>query len=241
MARFYQQDLAYIHDIGFTEYARQSMPGILTILKDNQITEGSIVELGCGSGLSAQELIAANYQVLGVDISESMIEIARKRVPQAEFIVKSLFKVDIPACNAVLSVGECLNYLFDGNNNLLELFDRIYRALNAGGLLIFDLLQPGQSENLTTQGFKAGTDWLVCYQKDEDPDKQILTRNIISFRKIGEWYRKSEEIHRVKLYPVQEIVDRLTQVGFQVQVLSGYGNFKLSPAHAVFVASKPKN
>nr|WP_228060591.1 MULTISPECIES: class I SAM-dependent methyltransferase [unclassified Coleofasciculus] len=57
--------------------------------------------------------IKADYQVLGIDISESMIAIARKRVPDAEFKVESLFKVDIPPCKAVISVGECLNYLFD--------------------------------------------------------------------------------------------------------------------------------
>lgn len=79
---------------------------------------------------------------------------------------------------------------------------------------------------------------MLCSQKDEDPQQQILTCQIISFRKVGESYRKSAEIHRVKLYSVTDIVDRLTQIGFQVQVLPGYGDFQLPLTHAVFVAPK---
>lgn len=59
---------------------------------------GLVVDLGCGSGLSALELTKAHYQILGVDISESLIAINRTRVPSAEFRVESLFKIDIPFC-----------------------------------------------------------------------------------------------------------------------------------------------
>ncbi len=113
----YKEDLAYIHDLGFSEYALKSAPGILKILQNNNIKKGLIVDLGCGSGLSAQEFIKAHYHVLGIDISQSMVNLARNRVPKAEFRVESLFKTKIPPCNAVTSIGECLNYLFDEDNN----------------------------------------------------------------------------------------------------------------------------
>ncbi|MDJ0621117.1 MAG: hypothetical protein QNJ63_31005 [Calothrix sp. MO_192.B10] len=60
MAEWYKKDLAYIHDIGFRDYALKSIPGILQILNQNKIDEGLIVDLGCGSGLSAQELTEMN-------------------------------------------------------------------------------------------------------------------------------------------------------------------------------------
>src|SRR5919202_2672791 len=147
MKEWYKEDLAFIHDVGFSDYALKSAPGILEILARNQIREGLVVDLGCGSGLWAQELAKAHYHVLGVDISESMIEIARTRVPDAEFRVESLFKADIPPCNAVTSLGECLNYLFDRDNNsqtLVEFFYRIYNALTPGGVFIFAIEPPGQ-------------------------------------------------------------------------------------------------
>ena len=47
----------------------------------------------------------------------------------------------MPPCNAVTSIGECLNYVFDADNdrqNLVQFFRRIYHALTEGGVFIFD-------------------------------------------------------------------------------------------------------
>ncbi|MCI0486699.1 MAG: hypothetical protein L0229_08875, partial [Blastocatellia bacterium] len=42
MADFYEEDLAYIHDTGYTEFALKSAPGILNILHRSKIREGLI-------------------------------------------------------------------------------------------------------------------------------------------------------------------------------------------------------
>lgn len=239
MNDYYKKDLAYIHDVGFSDFALKSAPGIIETLQQNNIKEGLIVDLGCGSGLSAQEFIKAGYQVLGIDISESMIEIARKKVPEAEFKVESLFKATIPSCVAVTSIGECLNYLFDednNNDNINYLFNRIYKALIPGGLFIFDILEPiGRG---TTQGFKEGEDWIVLYEKEEDREQKKLTRRIIALTKAGNYYKRDEEIHHVRLYEASEITEKLNKVGFQVQIKNNYGKFQLSKGHTVFIASK---
>ena len=140
MQEWYREDLAYIHDVGFADYALRSAPGILEILdRDVQTRGGFVVDLGCGSGLWAHELTKAHYRVLGIDISEEMIAIARGRVLDAEFRVGSLFEVDIPSCNAVTSIGEVLNYLFDPGNDrqaLVRLFHRVYEALEQQVLVL---------------------------------------------------------------------------------------------------------
>jgi hypothetical protein len=59
MEEYYRKDLAYIHDVGFRDYALKSAPGILEILRRNKIIDGLVVDLGCGSGLWAQELSGA--------------------------------------------------------------------------------------------------------------------------------------------------------------------------------------
>ncbi len=241
MAQWYKQDLAYIHDIGFRDYALKSAPGILQILNQNKIYGGLIVDLGCGSGLSAQELTKANYHVLGVDISPSLIDIAKKRVPDADFLVESLFQVEIPPCNALISIGECLNYLFDTDNNtqtLVNLFEHIHKALTTGGLFIFDIAQPGQIKNGTTQSFTEAEDWVVLLEKEEDVKQKILTRRIITFRKVGENYRRDNETHHLRLYPATEVEKNLRQVGFQVQTMHNYGQFNLPKAHTAFIARK---
>ena len=53
----YDTDLAYVHDQGFGGFARASAPGLLTLLHDAGIRDGRIVDLGCGSGVWARELV----------------------------------------------------------------------------------------------------------------------------------------------------------------------------------------
>ncbi|MBD0261614.1 MAG: class I SAM-dependent methyltransferase [Tolypothrix sp. Co-bin9] len=243
MQEYYKEDLAFIHDVGFHDYALKSAPGILEILAQNKIEQGLVVDLGCGSGLSAQEFVKADYQVLGIDISESMIAIARTRVPNAEFRALSLFKANIPQCNAVTSIGECLNYLFDPDSDrssLIHLFHRIYSALIPGGLFIFDIAEPGQVTEGTAKGFTEGKDWVVLVEKQENPEQETLTRRIISFRKVGEYYRRDDEVHHQRLYKATDIARELGQVGFQVQTMRSYGKYSLPKAHAAFIARKPE-
>lgn len=236
---FYKKDLAYIHDVGFGDYALNSAPGILALLKRNGIQEGLIVDLGCGSGLLAQVFVQAQYRVLGIDLSAALLEIARTRVPEAEFQEASLFSVEIPPCNAVTSVGECFNYLFDAEDNLVRLtrlFLRIYTALAPGGILIFDMVEPGQTANGTEQRFVEGEDWLVLVDKEET--RNILTRRILTFRQVGEFYQRDEEIHRQQLFPANKIVRELEKIGFQVRAMHHYGDFSLPKARVAFIALK---
>ena len=238
----YKGNLAYIHDVGFGDYARNSAPGLLEMLRQGGIASGLVVDLGCGSGLWARELADAGYDVLGLDISAAMIEIARKRVPQAEFQEGSLLKANLPPCAAVTSLGECFNYLFDKENSLSELrrlFRRIYAALKPGGLLIFDVAEPGRGKG-PREKHKEGPDWAVLIEVDEDARTNQLTRRIISFRKVGPLYARDEEVHRLQLYTRSEVATELREAGFRVRSVRAYGDQRMIDGCIGFVARKPQ-
>lgn len=242
MTDYYQEDLAFIHDVGYGEFARTAAPGILDIFARHKIHNGLVVDLGCGSGLWAEQLIKQGYDVLGIDISEAMIQLARRRAPQAEFRVASLFQADIPPCKAVTSLGECISYLFDtGNDNrtLRQLFRRIYTALAPGGVFIFDVMEPGELGRATTaRSFSEGDDWITVVEKHEDRRQQTLTRRITTFRKVGDLYRRADEIHRVRLYDAATMAAELRGVGFRVRTTRRYGSYALHKARVAFVARK---
>jgi SAM-dependent methyltransferase len=239
---FYREDVAYIHDVGHADFALRSAPGILEILRENGVTEGLVVDLGCGSGQWARELLWAGYRVLGIDISEAMIGLAREKAPGAEFRVGSLFEAEIPPCDAVTSISEVLNYLFDPENEgrgLERVFGRVYGALRPGGVFVFDVLGPGQVPPGTrARGFSVGEDWAVLNEKEEDRERGTMERRIVSFRKVGEHYRRDEEVHRVRLYDSEEVEAKLEEAGFEVTTMGGYGDYPFGENHAAFVGRR---
>jgi SAM-dependent methyltransferase len=238
----YQDDLAYIHDVGFDFFARGVAPGLIQILRGHGINKGLVVDLGCGSGTWAAELVCAGYDVLGVDQSESMIRLARKKAPRAKFIRCSYLDVRLPGCEAVTSMGECLCYLFDAKNSLKELtklFGRVYDALRPGGVFVFDVAQPGQIRPTDRIRNFAGSDWIILRDAEEDRQRMTLTRRMIVFRKVGKHYRRSEETHQLRLYWGSELARVLRSIGFRVRVLRSYGSYRLTGNRVALLARKP--
>lgn len=241
MHQGYQEDLAYIHDVGFGAFSNESAPNILEIFSQKGINNGLVIDLGCGSGIWAKALTAAGYQVLGIDLSDAMLDLAKKKAPKADFQQASILRVKLPKCDAVTSIGECLNYQFDqhGKVETQQLFTRIYEALRPGGIFIFDIAEPGYVIGMNPQKtYSEGKDWAILLEKIEDKEKNKLTRKMTIFREIDNCYRRSEEVHHVQLYKSSEVAKELRQAGFKVKIIRGYGEVKFKKAHVGFIATK---
>jgi SAM-dependent methyltransferase len=241
--RGYRADLAYIHDVGFSDYARKAAPGLLRILSTCGVKEGLVVDLGCGGGRWARELNRAGYRVLGVDQSPSMIRLARQNAPKSKFVVASYFTVKLPPCDAITSIGECLNYRFDERGSrdaLVRLFKGAYRALRSGGVFIFDVAGLARLRKKKPQEiWRMGRDWAVLVNSTLDKEKEVLCRRIIAFRKVGKLYRRSEEIHPLQLYRPSDLVGALAKCGFDARTLKGYGGFRFPTGITGILAIKP--
>jgi SAM-dependent methyltransferase len=239
----YRDDLAYIHDAGFGHIARSAGPVLVEDLRRRGVNRGLVIDLGCGSGLLAEAVAAAGYDVLGIDLSPAFIAVARQRVPGGQFAVGSLLTAELPRCVAVAAVGECFNYLFDPGNTregLTRLLGRIFNALPPGGPCLFDVAEPGRVPGPGPhRGYAEGEDWAVLWTTEEDREHGLLTRHITSFRKVGERYRRDHEVHRLRLLPRAEVAAQLREVGFDVQVLDAYGSLPFAQGHAGFLARKP--
>lgn len=215
----YDEDLAYTHDRGFGEVAEDAARYVLTLLP----AAASVVELGCGSGITARRLTDAGHEVLGIDQSRALIGLARERAPKASFRIGSFVSEPLPECDAVLAIGEVFNYLFDEDNTraaLPALFARIHAALRPGGVLLFDLAGPGVMRGDGRRHFSAGPDWAVLVEYDEHGD--VLTRHITSFVDRGAGYRRSEEVHRQRVYRPAEILPLLRAAGLRACNTRGY-------------------
>ena len=232
----YGEDLAYIHDQGYSHVAEAAAGSVLGLLG----LRASIVELGCGSGVTAGRLTDAGHEVLGIDQSAALIALARRRAPRATFRVVSFVSEPIPECDAVLAISEVFNYLFDEGNTratLPSLFARSHAALRPGGWLVFDLAAPGVVPGGHSRAWATGPDWAVLVENHEEGD--LLTRHITSFREHGAGYRRSEEVHRQRLHRPGEIVALLRAAGFRARTRRRYGEVSPGPKRHVYVARKP--
>ncbi len=243
MLNAYAADLAQIHDVGFGALARAAAAEVQQQLSARGWRDGLVVDLGCGSGIMAELLVQAGYSIYGVDIAEAMIALARQRVPQARFEVGSLLDVPLPACRAVTAIGECCNYLFDPSHSgerLHTLFERVYAALEPGGIFVFDSATPERLGGASSQrSWVEGQGWAVLMQADIDAAQNLLTRRIITFRQTGMHYRRTEETHRLRLLDQHAISAELAGVGFTVASITAYADLPLFPGLAGFVATKP--
>ena len=239
----YRDDLAYIHDAGFGGFARAAGPVLVEALRQRGISDGLVIDLGCGSGILSHEISQAGYDVLGIDISEAMIAMARRRVPPGRFRVESLLTAEFPRSAAVAAVGECINYLFDTGNtrsSLAKLLRRIHESLVPGGLLLFDVAEPGRVPGTgTVRSYFEGEDWAVLVTNEEDRQRRLLTRRITSFRRVGDLYRRDQEVHRQRLLDRAELAAQLRAIGFRVRILGGYGTLRFGRGHVGFLARKP--
>jgi hypothetical protein len=68
---------------------------------------------------------------------------------------------------------------------------------------------------------------------------KLLTRQITSFRRVGDLYRRDHEVHRLRLMPQRLVASWLEEIGFAVQPLSGYGTAPFAPGRFGFLARKP--
>lgn len=239
----YGDDLAWVHHTGFADLARAAAPALVGLLRARGLHEGTVVDLGCGSGLVLAALARAGYQPVGVDLSPAMLALARKQAPKAKLVRGSLYTAPLPrGCAAVLAVGEPLNYVGPGKAaareaSLPRLFRKVARSLAPGGLFAFDVIVRGRP-SLSRARHLAGPGYdLFVTTRDEGA---VLFRDIVSFTRQpgGRGHRRSREVHRVRVLETRALLRALKAAGFRVEVSSRYGAHPLPVRRRAFLCTR---
>lgn len=227
--------------MGYGLYAREAAPGILAILREAGVDDGTVVDLGCGSGILLRALGNAGYGTVGIDPSPAMLRLAKTAAPAAHLVCAPAEQAEIPPCNAVTAIGEILCYLPASATNergLLRLFKRIAAALRPGGLLVFDALVSDRGEPMCYRNWRQGEDWAVLSDIDEDKTRERLTRRITIFRRVkGEW-RRSQETHVLRVFSRKTLEHALREAGLATRVSSSFGLMRLPERRLCFRARR---
>ncbi|MGN1084508.1 MAG: class I SAM-dependent DNA methyltransferase [Lachnospiraceae bacterium] len=80
MEKYSYTAFAYVYDelmdnVPYDDWAEY----LIGLLKENGVADGLVCELGCGTGQMTRRLAAAGYDMIGIDLSEDMLEVAREQ------------------------------------------------------------------------------------------------------------------------------------------------------------------
>lgn len=112
-----------------------------------------VLDIGCGAKLPADALLVeASAQVLGCDISEAQIALARANVPEATYECVDImdFQVENSSIDAAIALFSVFHL---PRQEQTELFQRVQRWLRPGGVFIFNIGSEMESEIDETDDF----------------------------------------------------------------------------------------
>ncbi len=232
---YYGPDLAWAHHRGYSCHVEQTALGIKRILSDAGLSTGHrVLDVGCGSGLLARELLAAGFEVHGVDASEAMIELARDYAPRGVFRVVRL-PSGLPTCahdalpsvDAVVSTGHVLNYL-EHRDDICRALVELAHAIPPGGVLAMDLMTERYCEarDVSQVHAKVEKDWAIVTRFSR-PERYRYDRSITLFRLIEGGWRRSDEHHRNVTMDADDALRVLRGSGVDAHAQSAFGDEKL--------------
>ena len=202
------------------------------ILEKECLVPKSAVDLACGTGSISVILAEKGMRVIGVDLSEEMLTVAFDKASGMEhppvFVKQPLEQLHLPkAVDMAVCALDSLDYIVD-NDCCREAIFRVYKALNPGGIFIFDVNTPEKLRAMDGQVFLDEDEDVYCVWRGEfDESTQICSYGMDLFQKEGNLWRRSFEEHREYAYTQEQLTGYLKEAGFtHIEV---YGDRKLAP------------
>ncbi|HEX5534973.1 MAG TPA: class I SAM-dependent methyltransferase [Actinomycetales bacterium] len=153
---------------------------------DSLLEQGSrVVDGGCGTGRVGRELVRRGHSVVGVDVDESMLAVARERAPATRWVLADLLNMgagDVGApVDCVVLAGNVIVYLTPGTEQ--DVVTHVAGWLGPGGLLVAgfaadrhvsasDYLSWCAAAGLTEVGTYAG--WDRSPRPADGPDEYLV-------------------------------------------------------------------
>jgi SAM-dependent methyltransferase len=102
-----------------------------------------VLDAGCGAGVPVAQALSEQFNVTGIDISSTQIDLARQLVPRASFMIGDIGAIDLPGTtfDAICSFFAIIHVPREEHRSILRGF---HRLLAPDGLL---LLSTGSSDN----------------------------------------------------------------------------------------------
>ena len=194
------------------------------ILQKEGINDGLVLDLGCGTGSMTEELAGRGYDMIGVDNSEDMLEIAMEKRQESGhdilYLLQDMQEFELyGTVRAVVSVCDSVNYVTE-KEELVQVFRLVNNYLDPGGIFVFDFNTEYKyrevlgdrtiAENREDSSFI----WDNYYYEEEHMNEYELTL-FIQEADQKELYHKYQETHFQRAYTLEEIRELLEKSGLR--------------------------
>lgn len=204
------------------------------LLKEYGMQDGLVLDLGCGTGTMTELLAADGYDMIGVDNSEEMLEIAREKQIKSGheilYLLQDMREFELyGTVRAIVSICDSMNYLED-HEDLVQVLKLANNYLDPKGVFIFDMNtvykyreQLGEqtiAENREESSFI----WENYFDEAEMVNEYDLT---LFIREEDGRYSKYEETHYQKAFEISEVKEAVKEAG--MELVAVYDAFTRKP------------
>ncbi len=189
------------------------------ILEKEELQPRTVADLACGTGSATRILAERGYRVTAVDLSEEMLTEAMDKCADLEnlpaFVHQDLSELRLPrAVDMAVCFLDSLDYILDPAD-CEKAIRRTYRALNPGGIFIFDVNTPEKLRAMDGQVFLDEDDDVYCVWRGEfDEETNICSYGMDLFQRDVEVWHRSFEEHQEYAYSIEQLTRFLKRAGF---------------------------
>ena len=189
------------------------------LFKEYGIEDGLLLDLGCGTGKLTRIMAEKGYDMIGVDYSYEMLDIAKSESEESIlYLLQDMREFELyGTVKGIYSACDCMNYILE-EDELRSVFELVNNYLDPGGIFVFDMNTPFKyrellSDNTIAENREEGSFiWENYYDEDEQINEYDLTLYI---REEDGRFQRFEETHFQRCYELSTIRALLEEAGLE--------------------------
>ena len=208
------------------------------LLEEHGIRDGILLDLGCGTGTMTEILAGFGYDMIGVDNSEDMLEIAMEKKEASGhdilYLLQDMREFELyGTVKAAVSVCDSLNYITEPSD-LKSVFSLVNNYLDPKGIFIFDFNTDYKyreilgDRTIAEDRGECSFIWDNYYYEEERINEYELSLFLCEDEE-ERLYRKYQETHYQRAYTLDEMKSCLTEAG--MEFVAAYDAFTKEAPH----------
>lgn len=192
------------------------------LLREYGVEDGLVLDLGCGTGSLTELLAEEGYDMIGIDYSEEMLELAMEKKYESGkdilYLCQDMREFELyGTVAAVVSICDCMNYITEPED-LTEVFRLVNNYLDPNGIFIFDMNTEYKYSEVMGDATIAEDreDSSFIWENQYEADEKINIYDLSIFvREEEDLYRKYHETHYQRAYSLEEVKASIAEAGME--------------------------